>query len=676
LITTKSRILNLNVRQSALYLNITDFADFQECPMNQTQHYAAKAAKQAQSVSGSEWGISKWALMLAGSVLAMGAATLVRADSHETIITSHGYTNFGELKYDADMAHLDYVNPDAPKGGEMSVSTQGTFDTFNNFTREGAAAAGTTLLFESIMTATADDPYGSYCYLCTTLEYPESMDWVIFNLRDDITFSDGTPMTAEDVAFTHNLFMTQGLPEYVAVVSDYLDGVEVLDTYRVKFFFTPDAPRRDVIGFAGGTTVFSKAWFEETGARLDESTDVPFLGTGAYVIDSFDTNRQVIYARDPDWWGATHPLSIGQANFDTIRYEYFTDSAAAFEAFKAGEYTFRNENSSLQWATGYEFPSIENGWVRKEELPDGSIGSAQAFIFNLRDPKFQDPAVREAIRLMFNFEWSNETLFYGLYDRVDSFWQNSDLQARGVPSMGELALLQPLVDDGLLDASILTDEAVLSPTSDARRPTDRANLRLASDLLAGAGWIAGDDGIRRKDGQTLSVEFLTASPSFDRIINPYIENLQRLGVEASLNRVDFAQYVERLNAPSEFDMITHTMTQGFEPGTSMRQWFASETAADSSRNLMGLQNEAIDRLMTIVINAESLEDMTNGTHALDRVLRAEGFWVPQWYKSVHSVAYYDMYEYPDPLPPFALGNLSFWWYNADRAEELKAAGAF
>lgn len=639
--------------------------------MTQTPHRTAKAATQTQTSHAGKWG-----LMLAGSVLAIAAATMVDADSHENITISHGYTNFGELKYPADMAHLDYVNPNAPKGGEISVASQGTFDTFNNFTREGAAAAGTTLLFESILTATADDPYGSYCYLCTTMEYPEGKDWVIFNLRDDITFADGTPFTAEDVAFTHNLFMTQGLPEYVAVVSDYIVGTEVLDTYQIKFNFTPDAPRRDVIGFAGGTTVFSKAWFEETGARLDESTDVPFMGTGAYVIGSFDTNRQVIYEKDPDWWGADHPLNIGQANFDSIRYEYFTDAAAAFEAFKAGEYTFRNENSSLQWATGYDFPAVEQDWVKVEELPDGTIGSAQAFIFNLRDPKFQDPAVREAVRLMFNFEWSNETLFYGLYDRVESFWQNSDLQARGVPSAGEIELLQPLVDEGLLPASILTDEAVLPPQSDARRPADRGNLRIASDLLDEAGWVAGENGIRSKDGVTLSMEFLLYSPSFDRIVNPYVENLQRLGVDASLNRVDFAQYVDRLQAPVDFDIITHTMTQGFEPGTGMRQWFGSETAADSSRNLMGLENEAIDRLMGDIINAESLEDMTTGTHALDRVLRAEGFWVPQWYKSVHSVAYYDMFEYPDPLPPFALGNLTFWWYNADRAAELEAAGAF
>lgn len=638
-----------------------------------TKPQPTRAAARVQSQSS---GQLKWGLMLGASVLAIAGASLVKADSHEEITISHGYANFGELMYPADMAHLNYVNPDAPKGGEISVASQGTFDTFNNFTRAGAAAAGTTLLFESILVATADDPYGSYCYLCTTMEYPESLDWVIFNIREDVTFSDGTPLTASDIGFAHNLLMEQGLPEYVAVVAQYIEGVEVLDTYRVKFNFTEDAPRRDVIGFAGGTRAWSQAWFEQTGARLDESSDVPFLGTAAYVLDSFDTNRQVVYARNPNWWGADHPMNIGTANFDRIRYEYFTDAAAAFEAFKVGEYTFRNENSSLQWATGYDFPAVENEWVNVEELPDGTIGSAQAFIFNLRDEKFQDPRVREAVRLMFNFEWSNDTLFYGLYDRVESFWQNSDLQARGVPSEGEIALLQPLVDEGLLDASILTNEAVLPPTSDARRPTDRANLRLASDLLDEAGWVAGDDGMRRKDGEVLDIEFLLYSPSFERIVNPYAESLQRLGIDASLNRVDFAQYVERLDAPSDFDMITHTMTQGFEPGTSMRQWFGSETAADSSRNLMALENDAVDRLMTVVINATELDEMTTATHALDRVLRAEGFWVPQWYKSVHTVAYYDMFEYPDPLPPFALGNLSLWWYNADRAAELTAAGAF
>ena len=637
--------------------------------MTRHPHRPAQAKAVSRSMSFPKWGAA-----LAGSILLLGAAGLAKADGHEVVIESHGYANFGELMYPADMEHLNYVNPEAPQGGETSVWAQGTFDSFNNYTRAGVPAQYTSLMYERILTGTLDDPYGSYCYLCTKMEYPESKDWVIFNLRDDVTFSDGRPMTAEDIEFTFNLFLEQGLAEYVNVISSFVSEVEVLDTYRIKFTFTEEAPRRDVIGFAGGTQAFSKSWFEETGARIDEATDTPFLGTGAYILESYETNQQLIYARNPNWWGAEHPFQIGQSNFDRIRVEYFADAAAAFEAFKAGEYTFRNENSSKEWATGYNFPALENGYVIKEEIPDGSIGSAQAFIFDLRDPKWQDPRVREAVRLMFNFEWSNETLFYGLYARVESFWQNSDLQARGVPSEGELALLQPLVDEGLLDASILTEEAVIPPASNPDRNTDRGNLRRASALLDEAGWIAGDDGIRRKDGETLTLEFLQVSPAFDRIVNPYVENLRRLGVDATLDRVDYAQYIDRRRT-SDYDMVNHTMTQGFEPGIGLRQWFDSSTAEDSSRNLMGLADPAIDRLVTNVIEAQTLEDMTTAAQALDRALRAEGFWVPQWFKDVHTVAYYDIYGRPDVVPPYGLGDLGLWWYDAEKAAALEAAGA-
>ena len=615
---------------------------------------------------------------LGGTAILVGAAIWagqVFAESHETIMVSHGYSNFGELKYGPD-AVLDYVNPDAPKGGEIAQWAQGTFDSFNQYARDGVSAAFNTLPYESVLTGTADDAYGSYCYLCTTLEYPESLDWVIFNLRDDVTFSDGTPMTAEDMAFSFNLFLEQGITEYRNVVTQYIEDVEVLDTHRIKFSFTDSAPRRDVIGFAGATVVFSKAWFEETGTRIDESSDAPFMGTGPYLLESFDINRQIVYKRDPNWWGADLPINQGRNNFDTIRVEYFADSSAAFEGFKSGAYTFRSENSSKQWATGYDFPAIENGWVKVEELPDGNIGTSQGFVFNLDREKWQDPRVREAVRLMVNFEWMNDSLFFGLYARPTSFWDNSDLAATGVPSADEVAILQPLVDDGLLDASILTAEAVMPPVSDTvNRPLDRAKLREASNLLDAAGWIVGDDGMRRKDGKTLDADFLQFSPQFDRIINPIVENLQRLGVNAKLDRVDTSQFVERSRS-GDYDLINSSPGQGFEPGSGLRQWFGSETADDSSRNLMRLRSPAIDRLIDVVVAAETLDDLRVSVHALDRALRAEGFWIPQWFKDVHTVAYYDMFRYPDELPPFARGELDFWWYDADAAAALEAAGAF
>lgn len=615
-----------------------------------------------------------WSLGLAVALGAGLAAQIVAAQDGETIV-SHGYTNFGELKYGPEEA-LSYVNPDAPKGGEIALWSQGSFDSFNPYAREGSTVSLATLPYESVLVSTADDPYGSYCYLCESMEYPESLDWVIFTMREDVTFSDGTPMTAEDVAFTFNLFQEQGIAEYRNVVSQFISNVEVLDEYRVKFTFTEDAPRRDVIGFAGGTSVFSKAWFEETGTRIDEVAKEPFMGTGPYVLEEVDWNRRVVYARDSDWWGSAHPINTGRNNFDTIRVEYFADSSAAFEGFKSGAYTFRNENSSLQWATGYEFPAVENGWVVTAELPDGTIGSGQGFVFNLDREKWQDNRVRQAINMMVNFEWMNESLFYGIYDRPTSFWDNSDLRAEGMPSEGEIAILQPLVDDGLLPASILTEPAVMPYVSETvDRPLDRALLRQASALLDEAGWVAGEDGIRRKDGEPLTAVFLQFSPQFDRIVNPIIENLERLGVQASLERVDTSQYIERRRS-GDFDLVNHSLGQGYEPGTGLRQWFGSETADDSSRNLMRLRSEGIDRLLDVVIAAETLEDLTISTRALDRVLRAEGFWVPQWQKNTHTIAYYDMYRYPEPLPPLALGELDFWWYDAEAAAELEAAGAF
>ena len=298
-------------------------------------------------------------------------------------------------------------------------------------------------------------------------------------------------------------------------------------------------------------------------------------------------------------------------------------------------------------------------------------------MFNTRRDKFKDPRVREALGMMFNFEWSNETLFYGLYARINSVWENSDLAATGVPSPEEAAILQPLVDDGTLPASILTDEAVMAPVS-GKRQLDRKNLKAASDLLDAAGWVVGDDGMRRNDkGEVLKVEFLNDSPSFDRVITPYIENLKALGVDAYMTTVDDAQMESRTRPPSyDFDIITGNARSDYIPGSDLKQYYGSETSDVSAFNLMGLKSPAVDRLIDVVMAAKSNDEMKVATKALDRVLRAERFWVPQWFKNKHTVAYYDMYEHPAELPPYASGELDFWWYNAEKGEALKAAGVF
>ncbi len=631
----------------------------------------SKAATRMKAPDGRQVFLAALVWLMTGA-LVLGMA---RAESHEEVIVSHGYSNFGNLKYGPGEP-FSYVNPDAPKGGEISLSSLGNFDSFNIYTRKGVPAAHTGLMYEDLMIAAADDPYGFYCYLCETIEYPESLDWVVVNLRQDVTFSDGTPMTAHDLKFTIDLFLEQGIAEFRTIIDGYFTNIEVLDDYSVRFEFSDLAAKRDRMGLVGIWNPFSEAWFKETGARLDESRSVPFMGTGPYVLKDVDFGRSIVYAKDPDWWGADHPLNAGRFNFDSVRIEYFADSSAALEGFKAGEYLYRAEITSRIWATAYDFPAIERGWVKRESLPDGNITTAQGFIFNLRRERWQDPRVREAVRSLFNFEWTNETLFYDLYQRPASFWGGSDLAAEGPPGAGELAFLEPLVAEGLLDASILTEPAVMPQVNDASQNLPpRRVLRRAASLLEEAGWVPGDDGMLRNEaGETLELSIIQFSPSFDRVINPYVENLRQVGIDARLERIDSAQYVQRRRS-GDWDMTNHSPGQGFEPGIGLKQWFSSETAEDSSRNLMALRDPAVDWLIEQIVDAQTLDELRPSVRALDRVLRAHGFWVPQWTNQEHWVAYWDIYRYPDPLPPLALGVLDFWWYDAEAAERLRAEGA-
>ena len=605
-----------------------------------------------------------------GFVSASGAQQTGAAAGAGVTITAHGVSVFDDLKLGPDFAHLAYVNPDAPKGGEISEWTAGGFDSYNPYTIKGRAAALSTIMLESLLAGTADEVGAAYCLLCESLEYPESRDWVIFTLRPEARFSDGTPVTAQDVVFSYEQLRDKGLSSFRAVIVQQIASIEALDDRRVRFTFTPDYPRRDVIQSAGGLPVFSKADFDKNGRDLGQSSTVPYVGSGPYMFDRADMGRSVSYRRNPDYWGEKLPINIGRNNFDRIRIEYFGDYESAFEAFKAGEYTFRNEASSIIWATRYNFPAFEKGWFKRDTLHNGNVASGQAWAINLRRPDFQDIRVREAIGLMFNFEWANDALFYGLYDRITSFWENSELAATGTPSPEERAILEPLAAD--LPPGILEAEAVMAPVSGARQ-LDRGNLRKAAALLNDAGWVTGSDGIRRKDGRTLRVEFLNDSQTFDRVLNPYVENLRALGVEAVLTRVDDAQYTDRQRR-HDFDMISAQLGQDLIPGSGLQQYFGSASTGDVF-NAMGLANPAIDKLIDLVERATTRDEMTARVHALDRALRALRFWVPQWYKPEHTVAYWDMYAHPEPIPPYALGELDFWWFDADKAAKLKQAGA-
>jgi microcin C transport system substrate-binding protein len=623
--------------------------------------------------------------MLGGLIMGAGlmfAATGLLAEG--AVIKSHGYSFHGDLKYPADFTHLSYVNPDAPKGGEISLGASGTFDSMNAYSRKGRAGALSTMRYESLLADPVSyydqlpaDVYGErYGLLAHTVEYDEGKTWAIFYMRPEARFSDGAPVTAHDVVFSHNLFLEQGLPSYANAVKKRIWTAEALDDHTVKFTFNPEGSRRDLVNQAGGVPVFPKAWYEETGARLDEPRLDAAPGSGPYVMDSYDVNRQIIYKRNPDYWGWDLPINQGRHNFDSIRVEYFADQSASFEAFKAGEYTFRAEGNSKQWATGYEFPAVEKGFVVRETLPDGSLPVPTGVVFNLAREALKDIHVREAITLGFNFEWTNESLQFGLYKQRNSFMQDSPLMAMGPPVGEELALLQELGD--LVPDALISEPAVVMHTSKATRLTDRRNLRAATKLLDAAGWAVGTDGKRRNaagDLLTLELPYSSSSSStLDAVIVNFAKNLEAMGVDIRPDKIDPAQFTSR-RRDRDYDLLFSSFIPAQQPDTSFRQQYGSEEASHSVFNPAGVASPLVDAIIDAGLNATSKTRETAALMALDRVLRAEKFHIPVWYNDSAWVAYWDQYGHPETIPPYMLGAMDFWWYDAEKAAKLRADGA-
>jgi len=450
-----------------------------------------------------------------------------------------------------------------------------------------------------------------------------------------------------------------------------IELVEVLTPHRVKFSFKAGSNTRELPALAAGLSIFSKAYYENR--DFAKSTIEPPIGSSEYLLDRVEPGKTVSYTRRDDYWGKDLAVNQGRSNFDRLTVEYYADYTAAFESFKGGAYTFREEFLSKLWATSYNFPALKKGWVVKATLPDGNPSGTQGFWINTRLDKFKDVRVRQALGLMFNFEWSNETLFHGIYTRTDSFWENSPMQATGLPNADELTLLKPLKDH--LPESIFTQPAFV-PQKSRTNQLDRKALRQAGKLLDAAGWRI-IKGKRTDDkGEILTINFLNDSPSFERIVNPYIRNLKRLGINAVLLNIDASQATEREKS-FDFDITVRRYTMALTPGLELRNMFSSKTAnSQGSGNLSGLANPAIDTLIEHVEQATSRADLETAVRALDRALRAMHIWIPQWFKPVHNLAYLDIYEHPENLPPYALGEMDFWWYNAQKAEKLQAEGAF
>ncbi|MDF2232995.1 extracellular solute-binding protein [Albimonas sp. CAU 1670] len=617
---------------------------------------------------GAAIGLAPRALRAASGDAPAGAAPAANADG---VIVSHGISTFGNLKYPPDFKHFDFVNPDAPQGGTWSgrgTSASNTFDSLNPFILKGEAAQGMGALFDTLLVGSPDEIDAAYGLLAETLEYPEDRSWVLFRLRPEARFSDGSPVTAEDIKFTFEALRDQGHPSYRIQYRD-IESATVVEDLAIRFDFKPGVATRDLPAIVGGLPALSKAWWAER--DFSASTLEPMLASGPYEVERAEPGRRIIYRRRADYWGADLPVNVGGSNFDRYVFEYFKDYTAAFEAFKGGAFTFHEEFFSKTWATEYNFPALQKGWVKQDQIPDGRPSGTQGFWFNMRRPQFQDPRVREALSLAFDFEWSNKTLFYGLYDRTVSFFGNSPMVAEGMPSEAELALLEPLRDE--LPAEVFEDPAYMPPVSDGSG-SDRRLLRRAMKLLDEAGWTV-KDGMRvNAEGQPLRVEILDDSPTFERIIGPMIANMRKMGVDASLRVVDPAQYQQR-QEDFDYDVVPGRFVMSMTPGQGLRPLFSSEAAdKPGTPNLTGLANPAVDALIEKVIAADSRESLDVAARALDRVLRALHIWIPNWYKSRYNIAFWDVFGRPDSPPPYSRGD-EYWWWDETKYQKLKSEGA-
>ncbi len=587
----------------------------------------------------------------------------------------HGLSVFGNLKYGPDFGYFDYVNPEAPKGGTFSFQAPSwlynqnvqTYNTFNSFILKGDAPPRMELCFDTLMVRAWDEPDAVYGLVAETVEVSEDGNVFTFNLRPEARFHDGSKLTAEDVAFSIMLLKADGHPMLSQPLAA-LNEAEVLGEYRVALHFNGSQARQLPLEVAATYPILSKRYY--TAYDFKQSTLTPPLSSGPYKVGKQAVGRYVEYHQVEKYWARDLPVTRGRFNFSAIRIEFFRERQVAFEAFKKGNVFYREEFSSKNWATSYDFPAMETGDVVRREFPDGQIAGAQGWFINTRREKFKDPRVREALGYAFDFEWSNKNLFYGLYQRTQSFFENSEMKAEGLPSPAEVALLEPY--RGRLPAAVF-GEPVVPPVSDGSG-FDRGLLRKASELLKEAGYERKGSELIGPDGTPLTIEFLNNTKAFERIVNPMINNLQRLGIQANLRIVDPAQYQSRLN-DYDFDIASRRFSLNTTLSDSIRDiWGSKAAATPGTYNVSGISDPVVDALLDKAIAAQTREEMNTAARALDRVLRAGHYWIPQWFKSVHTVAVWDVYGYPEQTPRYSFPVEELWWIDQEKAQKLGKGG--
>lgn len=577
-----------------------------------------------------------------------------------------GMAMHGDLKYPPGFQQFGYVNSNAPKGGDVRLGASGSYDSFNQFIIKGEPAAGLGLIYDTLTVQSLDEPFSEYCLLCESLEMPDDRSWVSFTLRPDARWQDGMPITVDDVIWTFNTLREKGAPFYRFYYAS-VSKVSKTDPRTVRFDFE-GSENRELPLIMGQLVVLPKHYWE--GRDFTTTTLEPPVGSGPYRIQSFEPGRSVTYARDSQYWGADLPVRRGFFNFDRIRYDYYRDETVQIEAFKAGTIDFREENSSRHWATAYDIPAVRENRMVKEELPNNLSSGMQGFVYNMRRPIFEDRMVRRALAYAFDFEWSNKTLFYGQYKRTRSFFDNSELAARGLPQGEERQILAR--HRSQLPPEVFTQE--YNPPSTDGSGNNREQLREALDILRQGGWDIDPETRKltnKKTGQPMAFEVLLVSPLFERVVLPFKKNLARLGIEVSVRTVDSAQYVERLNN-FDFDMIITTWGQSLSPGNEQRNFWGSASAEQpGSRNLAGVKDPVVDALIEMVISAPTREALVQRTHALDRVLQWTYLVIPQWHIPYDRVVYWNKFGRPSVIPESGYSFLT-WWIDPVRLQVLEA----
>ncbi|MEQ8268492.1 MAG: extracellular solute-binding protein [Parvibaculum sp.] len=574
-------------------------------------------------------------------------------------VPRHGSSLFGELKYGPDFKHFDYVNPEAPKGGELRYGAFGSFDSLNGFIVKGQAAAGLGMIYDTLMTPSMDEPASEYGLIAESVRHPKDFSSVTYTLRPQARWHDGEKVTPDDVVWTFEA-LKKNHPFYNAYYANVVKAEKSAE-HEVTFTFNQKG-NRELPQIVGQLPVLPKHYWTGKNAKgqprnFAETTIEPPLGSGPYEVGNVQPGRAITYQRVEDYWARDLPVNAGTNNFDRVRFEYYRDPTVALEALKGDRVDFRIENSAKNWATAYNVPPVKRGDLKLEEVPSLNPAGMQAFIFNIRRDKFKDPRVRAAFNWAFDFEWMNKTLFYGQYTRTNSYFANSELAASGLPKGRELDLLKEFKSD--LPPKIFT-EPYRNPSTDGSG-NNRANLRKAAALLKEAGWTVRDGKLVDGKGETMTVEFLLDQPTFERVVAPFQQSLEKLGIQSTVRTVDTSQYQNRTDN-RDFDIIVESFPQSLSPGNEQREFWGCEAAgAPGSRNSIGICDPVVEKIIDRVIYAESRTELVAASKALDRVLLAGHYLIPHWYSPNTRLAYWSRLKHPENMPPYSFGFPTIWW---------------